>query len=75
MREASARSSWLQSAAKFHFAYFPSTPTPFVSDLNPVAGKDRANLAVATLRPTGTISLYHHTGSVNVVVDELRWYS
>jgi len=54
---------------------FPSTPIPFVSDLNPVAGEVRANLAVATLSPTGTISLYNHTGSVNVVVDVLGWYS
>jgi hypothetical protein len=55
---------------------FPNTPpVPLVSDLNPVTGEVRANLAVATLSATGTISIFNDTGSINVVVDVLGWYS
>lgn len=54
---------------------FPTAPVPFVSDLDPVAGEVRANLAVAILSPTGTISIYNDTGSIDVVVDVLGWYS
>jgi hypothetical protein len=54
---------------------FPQAPRPDVSDLNPAPMTVRANLVVATLSPTGTISIYNNTGSINVVVDVLGWYS
>jgi hypothetical protein len=54
---------------------FPNAPAPFVSNLNPVAGEIRANLAVATLSPTGTISIFNHTGNIDVVVDVLGSYT
>ena len=54
---------------------FPSLPRPFVSDLNPAPGDVKGNLTVATISSTGTISIYNNTGSVNVVVDVLGWYS
>ena len=54
---------------------FPGPTKPLVSDLNPAAGDVKGNLTVATLSPSGTISIYNNTGSVNVVVDVLGWYS
>jgi hypothetical protein len=46
------------------------------SDLNLSAGENRANLVVATVNPgTGTISIFNQSGSVNVIVDVLGWYS
>ena len=55
---------------------FPSAlPSPLVSDLDEVAGDVRANMAVAKVSSTGTITIFNYTGSVNVVVDVLGWYS
>jgi hypothetical protein len=63
------------SVASF-LTVFPTTlPSPLVSDLNEVPAEVKANLAVATLSPSGTISIYNDTGSVDVVVDVLGWYS
>jgi hypothetical protein len=61
--------------AATYLTVFPGPTLPFVSDLNPAAGEVRANLVVATLNSNGTISIYNDTGSVNVVVDVLGWYS
>jgi hypothetical protein len=58
-----------------YLTVFPADPVPFVSDLNLVTGQVRANLVFATLSPTGTISIYNDTGTINVVVDVLGWYS
>ncbi len=54
---------------------FPGPPQPFASDLNPAAGEVKGNLTVATLSTAGKISIYNNTGSVDVVVDVLGWYS
>jgi hypothetical protein len=55
---------------------FPSAlPSPLVSDLDEVAGDVRANMAVAKVSSTGTFTIFNFTGSVNVVVDVLGWYS
>jgi hypothetical protein len=59
---------------------FPQAPVPNSSDLNPSAGENRANMVVATLNPTvgphkGQISIFNQTGSINVIVDVLGWYS
>jgi hypothetical protein len=62
-------------SANTYLTVFPTMPVPFVSDLNPAAGAVRANMAVATLSSTGTVSIYNDTGSTNVVVDLLGWYS
>jgi hypothetical protein len=53
---------------------FPGPTKPFVSDLNPAVGSVGANLVVATLSSTGTISIYNQAGNTNVVVDVLGWY-
>ncbi|MGP0029866.1 MAG: hypothetical protein ACLPVF_05110 [Acidimicrobiales bacterium] len=62
-------------SAQTHLTVFPTPPVPTTSDLNLSPGMTRANLVVATLSPTGTISIYNNSGSVNVVVDVEGWYS
>jgi hypothetical protein len=55
---------------------FAVGPPPGASDLNPAFGTTDANLAVATLtHPGGTISIYNNTGSIDVIIDVLGWYS
>jgi hypothetical protein len=55
---------------------FPGGTVPNASDLNLAAGQTSANLDVATLNPgTGRITIRNQTGSVNVIVDVLGWYS
>jgi hypothetical protein len=56
-------------------AVYPAPPRPFASDLNPAPETVRANLVVATVSPTGTISIYNNSGSINIVVDVLGWYA
>ena len=58
-----------------YLTIFPGPSQPVVSDLNPAAGEVRANLVVAALSSNGTISIYNNTGSVDVAVDVLGWYS
>ena len=54
---------------------FPGLRRPFVADLNLGAGEVKANLTVAALSPNGTVSIYNNTGSTNVVLDVLGWFS
>jgi len=66
----------VQPTASTYLTVFPNTlPSPAVSDLNLVSGQNTANLVVATMSSTGTISIYNHNGTTNVVVDVLGWYS
>jgi hypothetical protein len=63
------------SAPTFLTVYPNTRPNPLVSDLNEVSGDVRANMVVATLSSSGTITIYNSTGSMDVVVDVLGWYS
>jgi hypothetical protein len=63
------------SAPTFLTVFPSSLPSPLVSDLDEVSGDVRANMAVATLSSTGTMTIFNDTGSINVVVDVLGWYS
>jgi len=63
------------SAPTFLTVYPNTLPNPLVSDLNEVHGDVRANMVVATLSSSGTITIYNYTGSMDVVVDVLGWYS
>jgi hypothetical protein len=54
---------------------FPSGTPPVVSDLNPAAGAVEANLVVAKVSNSGTVSIYNFAGSTNVVVDVEGWYA
>ena len=62
-------------SAQTHLTVFPSGSPPVVSDLNPAAGAVEANMVVAKVSGTGTVSIYNFTGSVNVAVDVAGWYS
>jgi hypothetical protein len=63
------------SASTF-LTVFPGPSLPNSSDLNPAAGENRANLVVATVnQSTGKISVFNNTGSLDVIVDVLGWYS
>jgi hypothetical protein len=65
----------LPSASTF-LTVFPGPTVPASSDLNPAAGETRANLVVATVNhSTGKISVFNNTGSLDVIVDVLGWYS
>ena len=59
------------TAASFLRVFPNNLPSPLVSDLNEAPGQIKANLVVATLSSTGTISNFNHSGSVDVVVDVL----
>jgi hypothetical protein len=54
---------------------FPSSPRPAVADLNPSLGEIKGNLTTAAISANGTITIYNNSGSVDVVVDVLGWYS
>ncbi|MGP0029245.1 MAG: putative Ig domain-containing protein [Acidimicrobiales bacterium] len=62
-------------SAQTHLTVYPAPPLPTTSDLNIGPGQTRANLTIATLSPSGTISIYNNSGSTNVAVDVLGWYS
>jgi hypothetical protein len=60
----------------FLTVFSAGTPVPNVSDLNLATGETRANLDVATLSAAnGKIAILNQTGSLNVIVDVLGWYS
>jgi hypothetical protein len=62
-------------SAPTYLTVFPGPTKPFVSDLNPTPGSVSANMVVATVNSSGKIMIYNYSGSVNVVVDVLGWYS
>jgi hypothetical protein len=54
----------------------PGGVIPGTSDLNPAVGEVRANMVVATINPKfGWITVANNTGSVDIAVDVLGWYS
>lgn len=61
--------------ATTYLAVYPGGTRPFVSDLNPAPGQDRADLVVATLATDGTVTIYNNAGSTDVVVDVEGWYA
>ncbi|MEZ5141240.1 MAG: hypothetical protein R2726_01795 [Acidimicrobiales bacterium] len=50
------------------------TPRPLASNLNPQAGRTRANLTTVAVDPSGTIELFNNTGSTDLVVDLVGAY-
>lgn len=48
-------------------------PRPTASNLNPQPGRDVANLVIATVAADGTISLYNHAGTVDLLVEVVGW--
>lgn len=65
----------VNSSTTTFLTVFPGPTRPFSSDLDPTRSSVQANLTVASLSGTGTLSIFNDTGSVDVVVDVLGWYS
>ena len=62
------------TAASF-FTVFPGGVMPVASDVNWSAGQIVPNLTVATLSSTGSISVYNHAGSADLVIDAFGYFS
>jgi hypothetical protein len=58
-----------------YVSVFAGPSRPLVSDLNPAAGSVAGNLTVAPLSAAGTFSVYNNSGTVDVVIDVVGWYS
>jgi hypothetical protein len=54
---------------------YPGPRKPTTSDLNLATGEIGANMVVATISSTGTISITNQAGTTDVVVDVLGWYA
>ena len=52
----------------------PAAMPPSTSDLNWTAGETTANLVIASISSSGTITIYNYAGSTNVIVDVMGWY-
>jgi hypothetical protein len=65
----------IDPSAPTFLTVYPGPGRPFASDLNPAVETVRANLTVATLSSAGTVTIYNNSGSLNVAVDVLGWYS
>jgi hypothetical protein len=65
----------ISSTLSTFLTVYPQGTVPNSSDLNPAGRETRANLVVATLSPSGKFVIYNDTGSINVIVDVLGWYS
>ncbi|MCL4449046.1 MAG: hypothetical protein M1483_04565 [Actinobacteria bacterium] len=64
------------TTAPSYLTVYPSGATPpTASDLNWTAGVTRANLVVATLAPGGTLLVYNFSGSTDVVIDVVGYFT
>ncbi|MFD7257260.1 PKD domain-containing protein [Streptomyces sp. NPDC059874] len=55
-------------------AYPDPAKRPLASNLNPEPGKNKANQVIVPVGPNGTITLYNHWGSTDLVVDAVGFY-
>ncbi len=62
------------STAGYLTVYPGSGTPPTTSDLNWTKGATTANLVIATLSSTGTVTIYNFSGTTNVIVDVMGWY-
>lgn len=62
------------SAPITYLTVFPGGSPPTTSDLNLAAGDIRPNLVIATLAPSGTVSIFNQTGNTDIAVDLAGWY-
>ncbi len=58
-----------------YLTVFPSGVPPTASNLNWAAGSTVANLVVSELNSNGAITLYNHSGSTDVVIDVMGYYT
>ena len=61
------------SSESYLSAWPAGAARPAASNVNPVAGRTVANLAVVPIGAGGAISLYNHAGTVDAIVDVLGW--
>lgn len=61
--------------ANSYLTVYPEGVRPAASDLNWGAGETLPNLTLASLSPSGAISLYNNAGSTNVLVDAFGYFS
>lgn len=58
-----------------YLTVYPGTGTPpTASDLNWTMGATTANLVIATLSSTGTVTIYNFSGTTDVIADVMGWY-
>lgn len=57
------------------FDVFPAGAEPEASSVNWARGQTVPNLVIATLSPTGGITVANHAGSADLLVDVMGWYS
>jgi hypothetical protein len=58
-----------------YLTVYPGGSRPLASNLNWTAGQTVANLVVAAVNSSGEVTIYNHSGSADVVVDVLGYYS
>jgi hypothetical protein len=63
------------SAPSFITVWPTGNPQPVASSLNFVAGQTIPNLVTATIGSDGTVSMYNHGGSVDLVADVVGYYN
>jgi hypothetical protein len=63
------------TTANSYLTVYPGGAMPLVSDLNWTPGQTLANLVVGTLSFTGTLDIYNNSGTTQVIVDVMGWYS
>lgn len=64
-------------AAESFFTAFPkggTAPPPEVSNLNPIAGENAANLAIVRVGTGGQISLLNRTPTANIIIDVYGYF-
>jgi len=65
----------IHPTAQTHITVYTGPTRPVVSDLNPAASAVQANLVVATVSASGTVTIYNFAGTVNVAVDLAGYYT
>jgi hypothetical protein len=63
------------TAPSFLTVYPAGTTRPTPSNIDFTAGETVANLVITALSSTGTIDIYNHVGTVNVIVDVTGYYT
>ena len=64
----------VEPTAASYLTVYPGPTRPTTSDLNPSKGTVKPNLIVATVSPSGTITIYNNSGTTDVVIDLAGWY-
>ncbi|MHB1524891.1 MAG: IPT/TIG domain-containing protein [Candidatus Dormibacteria bacterium] len=65
----------VNTTANSYLTVYPGGVRPAASDVNWGAGETVPNLTLASLGPSGAISLYNDSGTTNVVVDAFGYFS